>query len=68
MSPLARFRVEDVMERDVPTIPADICGADHRAAAVAAGSRSLAAGIRGRSSTTRAPSSAFSRAPIFFKH
>jgi H+/Cl- antiporter ClcA/predicted transcriptional regulator len=28
VSPLARFRVEDVMERDVPTIPADVYGAD----------------------------------------
>jgi chloride channel protein, CIC family len=28
VSPLSRFRVEDVMERDVPTIPAEICGAD----------------------------------------
>jgi chloride channel protein, CIC family len=28
VSPLARFRVEDVMERNVPTIPADICGLD----------------------------------------
>ena len=28
VSPLSRFRVADVMERDVPTIPADICGAD----------------------------------------
>jgi CBS domain-containing protein len=28
VSPLARFRVEDVMERDVPTIPAEICGAE----------------------------------------
>ena len=28
VSPLARFRVADVMERDVPTIPADIGGAD----------------------------------------
>jgi chloride channel protein, CIC family len=28
VSPLARFRVEDMMERDVPTIPADIYGAD----------------------------------------
>jgi chloride channel protein, CIC family len=28
VSPLARFRVEDVMERDVPTIPSDICGMD----------------------------------------
>lgn len=28
VSPLARFRVADVMERDVPTIPADLCGAD----------------------------------------
>jgi len=28
VSPLARFRVEDVMERDVPTIPADVRGVD----------------------------------------
>jgi len=28
VSPLSRFRVEDVMERDVPTIPADVYGAD----------------------------------------
>jgi CIC family chloride channel protein len=28
VSPLARFSVGDVMERDVPTIPAEICGAD----------------------------------------
>jgi len=28
VSPLARFRVEDVMERDVPTIPAETCGAE----------------------------------------
>jgi H+/Cl- antiporter ClcA len=28
VSPLARFRVEDMMERDVPTIPADVYGAD----------------------------------------
>jgi len=28
VSPLARFRVEDVMERDVPTIPGDVYSAD----------------------------------------
>jgi H+/Cl- antiporter ClcA/predicted transcriptional regulator len=28
VSPLARFRVADVMEHDVPTIPADLYGAD----------------------------------------
>jgi chloride channel protein, CIC family len=28
VSPLSRFRVADVMERDVPTIPADISGAE----------------------------------------
>ena len=28
VSPLARFRVEDVMERDVPSIQADTCAAD----------------------------------------
>jgi CIC family chloride channel protein len=28
VSPLARFQVADVMEQDVPTIPADVCGAD----------------------------------------
>jgi H+/Cl- antiporter ClcA len=28
VNPLARFRVEDVMERDVPSIPADTCAVD----------------------------------------